>query len=40
MQMIDADQGWNVQEAIEYVASLEETTLVRAYVYFFGSIVA
>ena len=37
--MIDADQGWNVQEAIEYVVSLEEITLVRAYVYF-GSIVA
>ena len=29
MQMIDADQGWDVQEAVEYVASLEEITKQR-----------
>ena len=29
MQMIDADQGWDVQKAIEYVASLEEITKQR-----------
>ena len=38
--MIDANQVWDIQEANEYVASLEEIALVRAYVYFFSSIVA
>ena len=40
MPMIDANQVWGVQEAIEYVASLEEIALVLAYVYFFSSIAA
>ena len=40
MLMIDAKQVWDVQETNEYVASPEEIALVRAYVYFFSSIVA
>ena len=40
--MIDANQVWDVQEAIEYVASLEEIKpwCVHTHVYFFSSIAA